>query len=84
MAVFGYQVALTSDPLEGTPIDRTVFSIMMVLAIGILVSRKTRWGTLLNNNRWLCALFLFMLFSVIWSDYPFVSFKRCSTRSRVG
>jgi O-antigen ligase len=76
LAVFGYQVALTSDPLEGTPIDRTVLSIMMVVAIGILVSRKTRWGTLLNNNRWLCALFLFMLFSVIWSDYPLVSVKR--------
>jgi exopolysaccharide production protein ExoQ len=61
---------------EGNPLDRTIFIILMLLAIGILMSRSFNWGKFFSRNFALMALLSFALASVLWSDYPFVSFKR--------
>jgi exopolysaccharide production protein ExoQ len=62
--------------LEGTPIDRNVTVALIVLAIGILARRRIDWGRLTAENKWLWALYLFACISLLWSDYPFVAFKR--------
>jgi O-antigen ligase len=61
---------------EGNPIDRTVFLVLIVLALGILVSRSFKWGDFFVRNTALVALVSFALVSVLWSDFPFISFKR--------
>jgi len=61
---------------EGNSLDRTVFFILIFLAIGILISRSFKWGQFFANNRALVAFVLFALVSVLWSDFHFVSFKR--------
>jgi exopolysaccharide production protein ExoQ len=61
---------------EGNPLDRTVFFVLIVLAIGILISRSFKWGRFFANNCALLAFLAFALLSVLWSDFPFVSFKR--------
>jgi exopolysaccharide production protein ExoQ len=61
---------------EGNPLDRTVFSVLIVVAIGILMSRSFKWGEFFAHNNALLALISFALLSVIWSDFPLVAFKR--------
>jgi len=61
---------------EGNALDRIVFSVLILLAIGILVSRGFKWGDFFVRNLVLMALLFFALMSVMWSDFPFVTFKR--------
>ena len=75
LSLLGYSIA-GPDDLEGSPVDRAVYSALMGLGLAILYSRKVNWKILRRNNAWLFALFLYMLISVVWSDYPGVSFKR--------
>ena len=71
----GYSVAAPGD-LEGSPIDRAVYSALLIFGISILLSRKVKWRVLIKNNAWLFTLFLYMLVSIIWADFPGISFKR--------
>jgi O-antigen ligase len=64
------------DAIEGSPIDRYFFATLTVIGFVILVRRRFDWGELLRKNSWLCALLAFMAVSILWSEYPFVSFKR--------
>jgi len=61
---------------EGNPLDRTFLFLLILLAIGILVSRSFNWRAFLRRNLLLIAFLLFALVSVLWSDFPLVSFKR--------
>lgn len=61
---------------EGDPLNRSVSLVLILLAICILASRSFKWGAFFARNAALSALLLFALVSVLWSDYPFVAFKR--------
>jgi len=61
---------------EGNPIDRTVSLALILLALGILVARSFRWGDFFTRNLALTAFLGYALVSVVWSDFPFVAFKR--------
>jgi exopolysaccharide production protein ExoQ len=61
---------------EGNPLDRGILFVLILLAIGILISRSFNWGKFFTRNFALMALISFALLSVLWSDFPFVSFKR--------
>ncbi len=74
---FGNQVGQAAQALEeGNPLDRSVYFILMLLAIGILISRSFNWGDFFARNLALVAFLSFALLSVMWSDFPFVAFKR--------
>jgi O-antigen ligase len=49
---------------------------LILLAIGILMSRSFQWGVFFTRNLALVSFLLFALLSVFWSDFPFVAFKR--------
>jgi exopolysaccharide production protein ExoQ len=61
---------------EGNALDRTIFFLLIVLAIAALTKRRFKWGAFLGQNVALVAFVFFALLSVVWSDYPFVAFKR--------
>lgn len=61
---------------EGNPLDRIFLTIVLCLGLIILVKRKFNWSNLIKDNIWLFLLLGFMLFSCIWADAPFISFKR--------
>jgi len=61
---------------EGNSLDRTVFTALILLALGVLFSRSFKWGGFFKSNRFLTAFLFFTLISVVWSDFPFVAFKR--------
>ena len=64
------------DVSEGSAVDRTIFIILMLLGLWVLSKRKINWAALFSRNRWLVLFFLFGAVSIIWSEYPFVAFKR--------
>ncbi len=60
----------------GSPLDRMALSILIMLALFIIHKRKIKWSRILKDNFWLTLLFLYLGASILWSDFPFVSFKR--------
>ena len=73
----GGQVAVVASALEeGNPLDRSIYLVLILLAFGILVSRSFDWGKFCVANVALTAFLSFALLSVLWSDFPFVAFKR--------
>lgn len=62
--------------MEGSVLDSTVFSILLVLGFFILSKRIQKCKLILRNNLWLVFLILYCLMSIFWSDYPYISFKR--------
>jgi exopolysaccharide production protein ExoQ len=65
----------TSVYLEGSPVDRTVYIILEVLALIVVIKRGPRVASILRRN-WALGLFLsYAALSMAWSDFPFVTFK---------
>lgn len=75
MYVLGYNVQF-GDAADGSPLDRNIFIVLFICALTVLARRNIDWGRVLRANRWLVALFGFMLLSVFWSDYPDITVKR--------
>jgi exopolysaccharide production protein ExoQ len=61
---------------EGNPLDRIISLALILLAIGILMSRSFQWRGLFAHNLSLVVLLSFALLSACWSDFPFVALKR--------
>jgi len=61
---------------EGNPLDRTIFSLLIVAAIAILSSRSFQWRNFFAQNSALTLLLAFALLSVAWSDFPLATFKK--------
>jgi exopolysaccharide production protein ExoQ len=62
--------------LEGSPIDRAVFMVLLVVGLGVVVGRADRVGPLLRKNAPILLFFFYCAVSIAWSDFPFVAFKR--------
>jgi exopolysaccharide production protein ExoQ len=74
---FAGQVSISAQSFEeGSPIDRVISLGLILLAVGILSARSFKWGEFFTRNIALSALISFGLLSVMWSDFPFVAFKR--------
>jgi O-antigen ligase len=61
---------------EGNPVNMFVFLVLIMAGIIVLIQRRVDWGRLFLENKWIALFFLFGAISILWSDYPFVSFKR--------
>ena len=68
--------SINTDFVEGSPLDRLFFLFINILGVYILLKRNINWGKIFTNNYLIILFFLFGAFSIVWSDYPFVSFKR--------
>jgi exopolysaccharide production protein ExoQ len=62
--------------MDGSPLDRAIFMLLMAIALVILWRRKISWGSVLSNNPALAIFFAYCAISVIWSDFAGVAFKR--------
>lgn len=72
----GGQVERAAEALQnGNPLDRSVDLLVMFLAIGILTARSFNWSRFFTDNLALTAFLGFALLSVLWSDFPFITFK---------
>jgi exopolysaccharide production protein ExoQ len=62
--------------MDGSPLDRAVFALLLVGGLIVLVHRGRRTVTALKASWPILAYFCFCLASVIWSDFPDVAIKR--------
>lgn len=61
---------------EGTPLDAVCNLMLIAAGFFVLKRRSVQLGKVVRWNGWLALFFGFCLLAVLWSDYPFVSFKR--------
>ena len=64
------------DIEEGSPLDRTVFLTLIVAGLVVLWKRRISWSQLFRDNITLTLFVLYCGISIVWSDFPFVAFKR--------
>jgi len=57
-------------------VDRWFFTALIVLGLWFLHRKKFDWFSAVGRNPWLSLLCGLMLVSILWSNYPAVSFKR--------
>ena len=62
--------------LDGSPLDATFFFALIFAGLVVLAVRNVQWSAFISRNRWMFLFFFYCLVSVVWSDYPFVAFKR--------
>ncbi|MGD0778721.1 MAG: hypothetical protein ABSC05_38570, partial [Candidatus Solibacter sp.] len=62
--------------LHGSPVDRFVFLVLLAAGIVVLIRRSSRTSALLKASWPILIYFAFCLLSVLWSDFPFIAFKR--------
>jgi O-antigen ligase len=62
--------------LDGSPVDALVFLVLIVAAAFVLARRGVALGAVASQNPALTAYVLYCALSVVWSEYPFVAFKR--------
>lgn len=72
----GVPIDTSNQVMEGSPVDRAVYMVLVVAGVIVLASRPSRLGKLLRANLAVVVFFLYCLISMIWSDYPEVAFKR--------
>ena len=79
LAAFGMGQAATlstSSELAGNPLDRNLYTVLLMLGVIVLFRRRRQVGHLLRANGPILLFFLYCAASVLWSDYPDVSLKR--------
>ena len=70
----GFSVEMAS--LEGSPVDRVVFTVLVVAGLAVLIARGSKVVAVLRAN-WALLIYLsYCGVSILWSDYPDVAFKR--------
>lgn len=61
---------------EGNPAEALISLILIIAGLIVLGRRSIRLPTVIRDNKWLFVFYLFWLMSVMWSDYPLITFKR--------
>ncbi len=73
----GITPAVGTDPqLDGTPLDRAIFLLIIVAGVVALVLRGSKVSRAIKANGPIVAYLGFCLVSIVWSDFPDVSAKR--------
>ncbi len=73
---FGNTLGSIDIYLEGSPLDRNIFMLLIAAGFVVLLRRGVSWVEIISNNRWFFAFFAYCAISILWSDYYFVSLKR--------
>jgi O-antigen ligase len=61
---------------EGSPLDAGVYFVLIAGGLYVLHQRQASLSEIIRNNQWLTIFLLYCLVSIVWSDFPFVAFKR--------
>ena len=61
---------------EGSPLDRSVLIGLLCMGLILLARRRFDWARVMREHVWLLLLLSWALVSVLWSEAPFICFKR--------
>jgi exopolysaccharide production protein ExoQ len=73
---FGGSLQRAASFEEGSPLDRTFLTILILLGLFALSKRMQQVKGILRVNLPIVVFLLYCLTSTFWSDFPFVTFKR--------
>ncbi len=71
-------VTLAQQYTEGSPLDATIYGILIAAGLLVLNLRSRQVRNFLRQNGPLLVFFAYCALSVVWSDDPFIAFKRWS------
>ena len=71
-------VSLAKQYSDSSPIDATFYAVLIASGLTVLNFRSVRVRSFLRQNLPLLLFFTYCALSVLWSDFPFVAFKRWS------
>jgi exopolysaccharide production protein ExoQ len=74
--IFGLPVSGGASSEEGSPVDACFYLALAMVGFCVLIKRQLHLSEIVLNNGWLIAFFLYCFISIVWSDYPFIAFKR--------
>lgn len=72
--VLGLAKLGTAD--EGNPIDALIYFALIIAGLWVLNRRQASVSEFVRNNGWIVAFLLYCSLAILWSDYPFIAFKR--------
>jgi exopolysaccharide production protein ExoQ len=61
---------------EGNPIDALIYFALIMTGLWVLNKRQASLMEFVHNNAWIVAFLLYCSLAILWSDYPFIAFKR--------
>lgn len=61
---------------DGNPIDKAVYSALMLAGLCVLARRRVQVGEIFKNNSAIVLFLLYAALSVVWSDEPLIALKR--------
>ncbi len=67
----------TNSDLGGSPVDRMLMITLMLLGFWVLRARWSQTKRILAKNKWVVLLFAYMALSVVWSNFPGLTMRRC-------
>ena len=76
LRLFGLPVSGGASNEEGSPVDAAFIYAMATAGLLVLINRQVSLSEVLRRNGWLVAFIAYCFISVVWSDYPFITFKR--------
>ncbi len=76
LAPNGGGAGMSQAYVDGSPFDMSVSVILQLAALIVLYCKRDKVGPMLRKNSLILVYFSFCLVSVLWSDFPFVTFKR--------
>src|ERR1700674_4335026 len=62
--------------MDGSPVDRMVYTCLLAIGLVVLLHRTRQVGKLLQANVPILLFFLYCALSFLWSDFPALAFKR--------
>src|SRR5213596_2588735 len=61
---------------EGNPTDAVVYFTLIISGLYVLNKRRVTLTEVFRSNPWFMVFLLYCFVSIVWSDFPFVAFKR--------
>ena len=76
--IFGLPVSGGVSNEEGSPVDALFQYAMLTAGLLIVVNRQVSLSEVLQRNGWIVAFIAYCFISIVWSDDPLITFKRCT------
>jgi O-antigen ligase len=61
---------------EGSPFDAFIYFALIAAGAYVLGKRHVQLSEIIRNNQWIIIFFVYCFLAILWSDFPFVAFKR--------
>jgi exopolysaccharide production protein ExoQ len=63
-------------PGESSPLDAAIYFSLIAAGFYVLKQRQVTLAKFVRSNRWLTIFLLYCLVAIVWSEFPFIAFKR--------